>query len=110
MFWTHLLAESGVFGTAAFLGIIATCFVLGRRAYREAVSPQRKALLLGLLYVIPTGVLVSLFSSELEESGAASLFWALMGMLTVLAVPFAPERFGATREQKEESLADLPRL
>jgi hypothetical protein len=85
MFWTHTVAESGLLGTAAYLAIIGTCFVVGRRAYRQAVTPERKALLLGLLYVIPVTVFVSLFSSFLEAGPPATLFWALMGLLTVLA-------------------------
>jgi O-antigen ligase len=85
MFWTHTVAESGLLGTAAYLAIIGTCFVVGRRAYRQAVTPARKALLLGLLYVIPVTVFVSLFSSVLEAGPPATLFWALMGLLTVLA-------------------------
>ena len=85
MFWTHTIAESGVLGTAAYLAIIVTCFVVGRRAYCEAIDPGRKALLLGLLYVTPVTVFVSLFSSVLEAGPPATLFWALMGLLTVLA-------------------------
>src|SRR5919202_2706611 len=85
MFWTHTVAESGLLGTAAYLAIIGSCFVVGRRAYRQAVTLGRKALLLGLLYVIPVAVFVSLFSSVLEAGPPATLFWALMGLLTVLA-------------------------
>jgi O-antigen ligase len=85
MFWTHTAAESGLLGTAAYLAVIVTCFVVGRRAYRAAVDPRRKAILLGLLYVIPVAVFVSLFSSVLEAGPPATLFWALMGLLAVLA-------------------------
>jgi O-antigen ligase len=85
MFWTHTVAESGVLGTAAYVAIIVACFVVGRRAYRQAVTPRRQALLLGLLYVIPVAVFVSFVSSVLEAGPPATLFWALMGLLTVLA-------------------------
>jgi O-antigen ligase len=85
MFWTHIVAESGILGTAAYLAIVVTCFVVGRQAYRTAMTPLRKALLLGFLYVIPVAVFVSLVSSVLEAGPPATLFWALMGMLMVLA-------------------------
>jgi O-Antigen ligase len=96
MFWTHTVAESGVLGTAAYLAMIVTCFVVGRRAYHDAIDPGRKAILLGLLYVIPVTVFVSLFSSVLEAGPPATLFWALMGLLTVLAnSPEGPAVAGA---------------
>jgi O-antigen ligase len=96
MFWTHTVAESGLLGTAAYLAIIGSCFVVGRRAYRQAVTPARKALLLGLLYVIPVAVFVSLFSSVLEAGPPATLFWALMGLLTALAnTPEGPSVAGS---------------
>ena len=86
MFWTHTLAESGLLGTAAYLAAIVACFLVGRRAYRFAISPQRKAAVLGLLYAAPVTVFCALFSSVLEASGPAALFWSFMGMLTVLAL------------------------
>jgi hypothetical protein len=85
MFWTHTVAESGILGTAAYIAIIITCFVVGKRAYRKAIDPRHRALLLGLLYVIPVAIFVSLVSSTLEASPPATLFWALMGMLTLLS-------------------------
>jgi len=91
MFWTHLVAEAGLLGTLAYLWIIGACFMVGRRAYRAAVTPRRKALLLGLLYAIPGTVLVSLLSTTLENNPTATLFWTLLGGLTVLAAaPDAP--------------------
>ena len=91
MFWTHVVAEAGLLGTVAYLWIIGACFMVGRRAYRAAVTPRRKALLLGLLYAIPGTVLVSLLSTTLENNPTATLFWALLGALTVLAAaPDAP--------------------
>jgi O-antigen ligase len=90
MFWTHLLAESGVLGTAAYVAAIAACFLAGRRAYREAVTPRQKALLLGLLYAIPVSVVVSFVASFLEATNSATVFWSLMGMLSVMAA--CPER------------------
>ncbi|GEM_PF-5244046 len=84
MFWTHLIAESGILGTLAYLSMIVICFVLGRRAYRAAVSPQRRAIILGLLYAIPVAVFVSFVSPTLEAGPGATLFWGLMGMLLVL--------------------------
>jgi O-antigen ligase len=86
MYWTHLLAESGILGTAAFLAMIIGCFVVGRKAYRAAQAPRRRAVLLGLLFVIPVTVFVSLVSPTLEAAPGATLFWAYMGMLTVLAL------------------------
>jgi O-antigen ligase len=85
MFWTHLLAEFGLLGTAAYVAAIAACFMHGRRAYRAAVEPRQKAMLLGLLYAIPVGVFVSFVSAFLEATNSATLFWGLMGMLCVLA-------------------------
>lgn len=85
MFWTHLVAEAGLLGTLAYLWIIGVCFMVGRRAYRAAVTPRRKALLLGLLYAIPGTVLVSLLSTTLENNPTATMFWALLGGLAVLA-------------------------
>ncbi|HZT97549.1 MAG TPA: hypothetical protein VFB34_12015 [Chloroflexota bacterium] len=85
MFWTHLVAESGILGSAAFLAAIVACFISGRRAYLRTFDPRRRALLLGLLYAAPVGVFVSLVSPTLEAGPGATLFWALMGMLVVLA-------------------------
>jgi O-antigen ligase len=85
MFWTHTVAETGILGTATYVAIIITCFVVGKRAYREAINPRHKALLLGFLYVIPVAIFVSFVSSALEASSPATLFWALMGMLTLLS-------------------------
>lgn len=90
MYWTHLLAESGVLGTAAFLAMIVGCFIVGRRAYRLSVSPRRRAVILGLLFVIPVTVFVSLMSATLEAAPGATLFWTYMGMLTVLALSPEP--------------------
>jgi hypothetical protein len=84
-FWTHLLGESGVLGTAAYLGTFVACFLLGRWAYKRAVDPRRKAVLLGLLYAIPAFAFVALVSAALETGPPATFFWGLMGMLTVLA-------------------------
>jgi O-antigen ligase len=85
-FWTHLVAETGILGVAAFLSMILACFVLGRRAYLASEDPRRRAIILGLLCAVPTAIILSLVSSVLEEGPAATLFWGLMGMLTVLAM------------------------
>lgn len=91
MFWTHLVAEAGLLGALSYLWIIGACFMVGRRAYRTAVTPRRRALLLGLLYAIPGTVLVSLLSTTLENNPTATMFWTLLGGLTVLAAaPDAP--------------------
>jgi O-antigen ligase len=90
MFWTHLVAEAGLLGTLAYLWIIGACFMVGRRAYRAAVTPRRKALLLGLLYAIPGTVLVSLLSTTLENNPTATLFWTLGGLTVLAAAPDAP--------------------
>jgi O-antigen ligase len=85
-FWTHLLAESGVLGVAAFVSMIVACFLTGRRAYLATDDPRAKSILLGLLCAAPAAVILSFASSVLEEGPAATLFWCLMGMLTVLSV------------------------
>lgn len=88
-FWTHLLAEAGILGLVAYGSMVATCFVVGRRAYRRSVTPRRKAMLLGLLWAVPAAVVVSLVSALLEDGPGTTLFWGLMGMLVVLST--APE-------------------
>jgi hypothetical protein len=85
-FWTHLLAEAGILGVAAFLAMIVPCFLLGRTAYRRSSDPRRRAIILGLLCAVPSAILLSFTSSTLEEGPAATLFWAQMGLLTVLAL------------------------
>lgn len=90
MFWTHLLAESGILGLLVYFAAIVACFLVGRRAYRAAVTPRRKAALLGLLYAIPVAAFISLVAPMLEATNSGTLFWGLMGMLTVLAA--CPER------------------
>lgn len=85
-YWTHLLAESGILGVGAFLAMIVAVFAVGRRAYFAAVTPRRRAIILGLLCAAPAAVLLSFASSVLEEAPASALFWSLMGMVTVLAL------------------------
>lgn len=85
MFWTHLVTESGVLGTLAYLAAFAASFLIGRSAYRQSIDPRRRAVLLGLLFSIPVVIMVSLFSSTLEVGSLATFFWGLMGMLTVLS-------------------------
>jgi hypothetical protein len=98
MYWTHLIAESGLLGTAAFLAMIAGCFIVGRRAYRASVDPRRRAVMLGLLFVIPVTVFVSLVSATLEAAPGGTLFWTYMGMMTVLALtPESPPKVGDVR-------------
>jgi O-antigen ligase len=87
MFWTHLVAESGILGTGAFLAMIIACFAAGRRAYRETADPEMRAIILGLLWSAPVVVFVSLFSATLEAGPGATLFWALMGLLVVVSNP-----------------------
>lgn len=84
-FWTHLLAESGILGLAAFLFMIVACFLAGRRAYHQSSDPREKAVILGLLAAIPVAIVLSFVSSLLEEGPGATLFWCLMGMLMVVA-------------------------
>ncbi len=95
MFWTHMIAEVGVLGTLAYLACIAACFILGRRAYLRSKDPKRRALLLGYLYVVPVTVFVSFVSATLEAGPGATLFWGLMGMMTVLAL--SPEGVAPSR-------------
>lgn len=90
-FWTHLLAESGILGTLVYLSGIVACFLVGRRAYGSAVTPRRRAIILGLMYAIPVTVLISVTSSTLEAGPGATLFWGLMGMLIVLAMQGEPD-------------------
>ena len=84
-FWTHLLAESGVLGVAAFLLMIVAVFLVGRRGFRASDDPRHRALMLGLLCAAPTAIILSLVSSVLEEGPASVLFWGLMGALVILA-------------------------
>lgn len=90
-FWTHLLAETGILGVVTFLAMIMACFLAGRRAYLDSGDPRRRAIILGLLCAVPSAVVLSAVSSTLEEGPSATLFWGLMGMMSVLALQRQPE-------------------
>jgi O-antigen ligase len=103
-FWLHLLGETGIIGLMAFLAMIGIPLIEVIRAARSAIW-ARRVLLSGIAAAVLALSANSVTTMLLEANSVAYMFWFLLGIGSVLAVPAAtsrplgrqPDRSGAER-------------
>jgi O-antigen ligase len=84
-FWLHLLVESGVLGTLAFVAAMAVGVGGTLQAARRSAGPRR-ALLAGCAAAITIVAIDSITEMALEGNTMAFAAWFLVGMATSLTV------------------------
>jgi putative inorganic carbon (HCO3(-)) transporter len=88
-FWLHLLGETGVIGLLAFVGMVGVTLVEVVRSARTAVW-GRRVMLSGIAGAVIALSVNSVTTMLLEANSVAFLFWFLLGLGSILAVPPSP--------------------
>jgi O-antigen ligase len=85
-FWLHLLGETGVIGLVAFVGMVGAPLVQVVRGALAALW-GRRVLLSGIAAAVIALSVNGLTTMLLEANSVAFLFWFLLGIGSVLALP-----------------------
>lgn len=87
-FWLHLMGETGVIGALAFLAMIGIPLIDVIRTARSALW-ARRVLLSGIAAAVLALSVNSVTTMLLEANSVAYMFWFLLGIGSVLAMPGA---------------------
>jgi putative inorganic carbon (HCO3(-)) transporter len=87
-FWLHLLGETGVIGALAFMAMIGIPLIEVIRTARSAIW-ARRVLLSGIAAAVLALGVNSVTTMLLEANSVAYVFWFLLGIGSVLAMPRA---------------------
>ena len=92
------LAEQGILGLLAVLGLLAATLHLGFKLHRTLVDPERRAWAMGLFLGIMTYFVHGVLNNFLDTDKASAPFWGFLAILVVMDIH---------RSKEEEKTAEL---